>query len=82
MFDNEFRDEDEKREGKEEDEGESEVVMRNNTSPMRSPNRKNMKKKTRNATVAVARRGKKEVMMDLRASLSLTGRLKQAWKTL
>lgn len=56
--------------------------MRNNTSPMRSPNRKNMKKKTTNATVAVARRGKKEVMMDLRASLSLTGRLKQAWKTL
>jgi hypothetical protein len=51
--------------------------MRNHTSPkMRSEKRKKTKKKMTNVTMLVARRGKKEVDMDLMASLSLMGRLK------
>ena len=46
---------------------------------MRIPKTRNMKNEMTNVTVEVARRGKKEVQMDLIASLSLTGRLKKAW---
>jgi hypothetical protein len=51
--------------------------MKNDTSPMmRSEKRKKMKKKMTNVTMLVARRGKKDLDMDLMASLSLMGRLK------
>jgi hypothetical protein len=52
-------------------------MVRKETSKTRSKMSKETKKVTVNMTMLVARRGKKEVDMDLMASLSSTGRLKK-----